>query len=210
MNDSTQIKCPAPGEPAGPICYAIPDGDLLLIEHFFDWNESDYFYKALANGTQWQEEKIKIFGKTVALPRLTAWYGNPGVNFTYSGIAMCARAWTPELVRIKTRIQEIAGVEFTGVLLNLYRTGQDSVSWHSDDEKELGKNPIIGSVSFGETRMFQMKHRTRKELQQVKIPLAHGSLLLMRGTTQQCWKHCVPKTSRPVRPRINLTFRAIR
>ena len=118
--------------------------------------------------------------------------------------------WTPELLSIKSKIEEKAAVNFTSVLLNLYRNGKDSVGWHRDNEKEFGTNPVIGSVSFGETRVFQIKHKFRKDLKKVDIPLTHGSFLLMGGPMQHYWEHQVPKTAKEVLPRINLTFRVIR
>jgi len=188
----------------------MPDGDVLLFEHLFDRAESDRLYQKLHTTIQWQQDKIELYGRTIDLPRLTAWYGDPGKSYTYSGILMRPHAWTRHLLRIKKRIEEEVEVEFSSVLLNLYRTGRDSVGWHSDNERELGRNPVIGSVSFGETRMFQMRHLTRKKLSRVEIPLGHGSLLLMKGTTQHYWEHQVPKTAQTVEPRINLTFRVIR
>ena len=194
----------------GPISYDMPDGDVLFFEHLFDRAESDRLYQELHTAIQWQQDKIELYGRTIDLPRLTAWYGDPGKSYTYSGILMRPHAWTRNLLRIKKRIEEEVEVEFSSVLLNLYRTGRDSVGWHSDNERELGRNPVIGSVSFGETRMFQMRHLTRKKLSRVEIPLGHGSLLLMKGTTQHDWEHQVPKTAQTVEPRINLTFRVIR
>ena len=210
MNPTTQTDLFSPIRQAGPVTYDMPDGDVVFFEHFFNQAESDHLYQTLHVTTQWQQDKISLYGKTFDLPRLTAWYGDPGKGYTYSGIPMRPNAWTPELLRIKERIEHVGGMEFSSVLLNLYRTGQDSVNWHSDNEKELGKNPVIGSVSFGETRTFQMRHLTRKELKKIDIPLAHGSFLLMRGPTQHYWEHQIPKTSRTVKPRINLTFRVIR
>lgn len=210
MSLATQTDLFAPSRSAGPISYDMPDGDVLFFEHFFDGKESDYFYRTFQSAIQWQQDKIKLYGKTFDLPRLTAWYGDPGKSYTYSGIPMRPHVWTPDLLEIKKRIEQEAGVEFSSVLLNLYRTGQDSVNWHCDNEKELGANPVIGSVSFGETRTFQMRHLKRKELRKVDIPLAHGSFLLMKGATQHYWEHQIAKTSRAVKPRINLTFRVIR
>ena len=193
-----------------PVSYDMPDGDVLFFEHLFDRAESDRLYQKLHTATQWRQDKIELYGRTMDLPRLTAWYGDPGKSYTYSGISMRPHAWTRTLLRIKKRIEEEAEIEFSSVLLNLYRTGRDSVGWHSDNERELGRNPVIGSVSFGETRMFQMRHLTRKDLPRVEIPLGHGSFLLMQGTTQHYWEHQVPKTAQTVEPRINLTFRLIR
>src|SRR5205085_1550841 len=141
------------------------------------------------------------------LPRLTAWYGDAGKSYTYSHIAMKSEPWTPILLYIKNRIEEVVEVSFNSVLLNLYRSGKDSVSWHQDNERELGENPVIGSVSFGGIRRFQFRHRLKKDIGKVDLNLTPGSLLIMKGTTQQCWQHQIPKTSKPVLPRINLTFR---
>jgi alkylated DNA repair dioxygenase AlkB len=200
----------APDRPAGPISYEVADGEVLLYERFFSQFESDRFYETLRKQVLWQQDTIKVYGKSHPLPRLTAWYGDSGKGYTYSGIPMRPHPWSRDLLSIKEKLESKAGVSFSSVLLNLYRTGQDSVSWHRDDEPELGRNPIIGSVSFGETRTFQLRHLTRKDLPRVDIPLTHGSFLLMRGPTQHHWEHQIPKTSRSIKPRINLTFRVIR
>lgn len=156
----------------------------------------------------WKHEPIILFGKEVMQPRLTAWVGEAEKNMTYSGITMRPQAWTQSLLEIKRKIQVIAQVQFTSALLNLYRNGQDSVGWHRDNEKALGPQPVIGSVSFGSTRTFQFKHALEKELK-VKIELTTGSLLIMKGDTQKYWFHAVTKTAKPVGPRINITFRCL-
>jgi alkylated DNA repair dioxygenase AlkB len=184
------------------------DGEVICYPHFFHPNESDRFFSALCTEIQWRQETIQIFGKPTPLPRLTAWYGDEGKSYTYSGIEQHPEPWTPALGIIKARIEQVAEVQFNSVLLNFYRNGKDSVSWHSDDEPELGRNPIIGSVSFGGTRRFCFKHKRNKE-HKAEIALAHGSFLLMRGETQHHWLHQIPKTSKFVAPRINLTFRVI-
>jgi len=130
--------------------------------------------------------------------------------YTYSGTKMEPYPWTPTLLFIKEKIEKKTNINFTSVLLNLYRNGKDSVGWHKDDENELGENPPIGSVSFGETRPFQIRHKFRKELKKVEIPLTHGSFLLMAGPMQHFWEHQIPKTAKNIQPRINLTFRIIR
>ena len=117
--------------------------------------------------------------------------------------------WNEELLLIKNRLEEVAKIKFTSVLLNYYRDGKDSMGWHSDDEKELGQNPVIGSVSFGESRVFQMRHKFRKDIKKVDIKLTDGSLLLMKGSTQHFWQHQIPKSKRELKLRINLTFRVI-
>jgi len=190
--------------------FDLPDGDVILFKNFFSKKESDNLFDRLSSVIEWQQDQIKFYGKLVDLPRLTAWYGDPGFSYTYSGIPMNPKPWTDDLLFIKSRIDIEANVNFSSVLLNLYRHGKDSVSWHQDNEKELGRNPVIGSVSFGETRPFQLKHLERKELPKVDILLTHGSFLLMKGSTQHFWKHQIPKTTRKLNPRINLTFRVIK
>ncbi|MEQ9424905.1 MAG: alpha-ketoglutarate-dependent dioxygenase AlkB [Cyclobacteriaceae bacterium] len=190
--------------------FDLPDADVTFFENFFTREESDSLYKKLKEKIRWQQDQIKFYGKMIDLPRLTAWYGDPGFSYTYSGIPMNPHSWNEELLFIKERVDNEAGVHFSSVLLNLYRNGKDSVNWHQDNEKELGTNPVIGSVSFGETRPFQLRHLEKEELPKVDIQLTHGSFLLMKGTTQHYWKHQIPKTSRQINPRINLTFRVIR
>ena len=188
---------------------SIPDGEVIIYRNFFEESESDRLFEELKNSLNWQQDKIKIFGKEVNLPRLTAWYGDEGKSYNYSGITMNPNSWTPELLAIKEKIEKVIAIDFNSVLGNLYRDGKDYVSWHSDDEKELGNNPIITSVSFGATRQFQLRHKSNKDLDTVEITLTHGSLLIMKGATQHFWKHQVPKTSKVLKERINLTFRTI-
>ena len=123
---------------------------------------------------------------------------------------MSPHPWTPDLVNIKQSIERVTGVNFSSVLLNLYRDGRDSVSWHSDDEKELGQNPTIASISFGDTRVFQFKHKFDKDIPKIDVPLTHGSLVIMQGATQHNWQHQIPKTAKELKERINLTFRVIK
>jgi alkylated DNA repair dioxygenase AlkB len=188
--------------------YAMPDADIVLYPDFFNVTESDRFLEHLLVHTAWKQEHIRLWGKMMALPRLTAWYGDAGKAYTYSGLTVHPHPWTPTLLAIKRRIETVTEAHFNSVLLNLYRDGCDSVAWHSDDETELGPHPVIGSVSFGATRRFQFKHKDRRT-HRTSIALPHGSLLLMQGTTQHCWLHCLPKTTRTCGPRINLTFRVI-
>jgi alkylated DNA repair dioxygenase AlkB len=185
------------------------DGEVLIYWNLFTQEESDRFFQELFNNIAWQQDYIQFFGKTKPLPRLTAWYGEPNKSYTYSGIQMSSLPWTSTLLLIKQRIEIFTEVKFNSVLINLYRHGKDSVSWHSDDEPELGKNPVIGSVSFGATRSLMFKHKYRPDLEIVKVDLTHNSFLLMKGVTQHFWQHKVPKAKNPVRERINLTFRVI-
>lgn len=182
--------------------FDIPDAELTLWEHFFNREESNKYYKILLEETPWKQEPITIHGKTLPTPRLTAWYGKRRSSTPILPM-------TKTLEEIRARIEATAKVEFTSVLMNLYRTGQDSVAWHRDKEKEFGANPIIGSVSFGETRPFDIRHKFRKDLEKIRIPLSHGSFLLMAGPMQHYWEHQVPKTAKEIKPRINLTFRIV-
>ncbi|GAB4370216.1 MAG: alpha-ketoglutarate-dependent dioxygenase AlkB [Elainellaceae cyanobacterium] len=187
---------------------SLPDADIWFDPAFLDSETSDRLFEQLKRTTQWKQEQITICGKTMPLPRLTAWYGDPGTEHCYSGITMIPQGWTPALLEIRAAVEAIAPVRFNSVLLNLYRQGQDSVAWHSDDEPELGQNPTIASVSLGATRRFKLRHKHQKTLKQ-SLDLTHGSLLLMQGSTQHYWQHQVPKTAKPVGDRINLTFRVI-
>ena len=187
----------------------LPDSDIVLYPALFAREQSDAFFKEFLHNSRWRQEQIKVYGKMIDLPRLTAWVGDEGLTYQYSGIVVNPQPWTPSLLRIKKEVEAVSdGVSFNSVLLNLYRTNRDSVAWHSDDEPELGRSPAIGSVSFGEERRFQFKHKKSKYLRH-EIHLVHGAYLLMKGATQQCWLHQVPKETRPCEPRINLTFRTI-
>ena len=184
------------------------DGEAFFYSSFFSNQESDVFYQQLLNEVHWKQEPIKIFGREVMQPRLTAWHGEATKPYSYSGIKMQPTAWTPSLIAIKQKIESVAKVRFTGALLNQYRTGRDSMGWHRDNEKELGPNPVIGSVSFGATRKFQFRHYNNKTIVR-SLQLTHGSFLLMRGETQHHWEHQVPKTAKDPGNRINLTFRVM-
>lgn len=185
------------------------DGQVLLNENFFNLKESEQIFNTLLKEIEWRHDTIKHFGKEIPLPRLTAWYGDEGKVYTYSKIRMEPLDWTPQLLEIKNRVEKVSNCTFNSVLINQYRDGHDSVAWHSDDEKELGENPVIASVSFGATRQFMLKHKTRKDVDSITIDLTSGSLLLMKDKSQECWLHQIPKTTKPVSARINLTFRTI-
>lgn len=156
----------------------------------------------------WQQDDIKVFGKIYPQPRLTALYSNNGKPYSYSNITMQPHNFTEVLMEIKKKIETKTDVAFTTCLLNRYRHGKDSNGWHADNEKELGENPVIASVTLGQERYFHLKHRTDKDLRQ-KLLLQHGSLLVMQGATQNHWLHQIPKTTKPIGERINLTFRVI-
>ncbi|GAB4017555.1 alpha-ketoglutarate-dependent dioxygenase AlkB family protein [Spirosoma koreense] len=186
----------------------LPDAELLYYPAFFDPTESDRLFTTLLNTIQWKQDKIKLYGKQVPLPRLSAWYGDTDKPYTYSGITLQAHPWTNELLTIKTRIEAASGARFSSVLLNRYRNGQDYVGWHADDEKELGQNPVIGSVNFGATRRFQLRRKDDHALKH-EVELRHGTFLLMKASTQHFWQHQVPKTAAKIGERLNLTFRLI-
>jgi alkylated DNA repair dioxygenase AlkB len=186
----------------------LPDAEVILDPAFFSGSEADRLLRELRDTTAWRQETIKFYGKTIDVPRLTAWYGDEGTGYVYSGIKNVPLPWTPALLEVKRAVEPPSGVVFNSVLVNRYRTGRDSVSWHSDDEPEFGEQPVIASVSFGGTRTFQLKHKKRQELK-ASVELTHGSLLIMRGGSQANWLHRIPKTAKPVEERLNLTFRAI-
>ncbi len=185
------------------------DGEAYFYPDFFSKEESDLLFERLKTEVDWKQEPIVIFGKQVMQPRLTAWYSDLDKEYSYSGITMKGKGWSQTLLTIKERIEKISGVIFTGALLNFYRDEKDSMGWHKDDEKELGKNPVIGSVSFGAERIFKFQNIKNKELQ-TSINLTHGSFLLMSGPTQHFWKHSIPKKAQTIGPRINITFRVIK
>lgn len=183
------------------------DGELYLLKQFYQQPESDQLFALLKTDLAWQEENIFIFGKWVKVPRLMCWYGDPNAVYRYSGVTHQPLPWTAELQSIRTRLQQHCGCEFNSVLANLYRDGRDSMGCHADDEKDLGLNPLIASLSLGDERVFKLNHKQHKLT--LDFNLGHGDLLLMAGTLQQHWLHSVPKTKKLKGPRINLTFRKI-
>ena len=187
----------------------IKDGELYYDRFFFSNIEANKYFNLLKKEIQWQQDNIKIFGKIYLQPRLTALYANNNKSYSYSNIKMQPITFTPTLFDIKSKIEKRINSQFTSCLLNLYRNGQDSNGWHADNEKELGLNPVIASLSLGAERVFHMKHRNDKK-EKVKINLTNGSLLVMRGRTQHHWLHQIPKTRKKVGERINLTFRIIK
>ncbi|GAA4422966.1 alpha-ketoglutarate-dependent dioxygenase AlkB [Pontibacter saemangeumensis] len=186
----------------------IPDAELYYDPHFLKQEEADAYFLRLEREISWQQESIRMFGKELPMPRLTAWYGDKA--YTYSGLYNAPKPWVPVLQELKDRVEQASGHIYNSVLLNFYRHGNDSMGWHADDEAALGDEPAIASLSLGGERRFSLKHRARQDLKPVHITLAHGSLLLMQGPTQHHWLHHIPKTKRPVQPRINLTFRRVK
>lgn len=187
----------------------IDDAHIELFEEFDCGAEASTTMALLIDKVDWREESITLFGKSYLQPRLFAWYGDAQASYQYSGITLSPLAWIDELSAIKKRVSEHCEADFNSVLLNYYRDHRDSMGMHADDEKELGREPVIASLSFGTTRTLKLKHKHRKDLKPLRIPLRSSSLLVMRGKTQQHWKHGVDKLSVPCGPRLNLTFRQI-
>lgn len=186
----------------------LPDAQLRYYQSFFSQEEAKKYYYTFLKSIPWQQDDVKIFGKVYAQPRLTSLHSNSLKTYTYSGLTLQPNPMTAELLELLERMQTVCYHEFNCVLLNLYRDGGDSNGWHADNEKELGKYPQIASFSFGASRFFHFKHRQIKE-QRHKMELHNGSLLLMEGPMQKHWLHQIPKTKKPLQPRINLTFRKI-
>jgi len=210
----------------------LPNGELFYSEYFFNkkisdrsieyfmennshnwsttiWRDlsSEEFSSILFKNIKWKHDSINMYGKKIPLPRLTSWYGDNGKTYSYSGIKSNPNEWNKGLLYIKQKIEEVANVTFNSVLMNWYRDGEDYLSWHADDEKELGKNPVIGSVNFGETRDFIIRNNATS--QKITLPLKHGTLLIMSGQLQHYWQHSVPKRKKIKHVRFNLTFRVI-
>lgn len=186
----------------------VPDASLIYYPKFLNEFEADLYFNNLLKELKWKQHNIKIFGKTIPQPRLTSLYAENSTAYSYSNLTLHPLLFTPELVELQQKLMQLTGCHFTHCLANLYRDENDSMGWHSDDEKSLGKNPVIASLSLGEVRKFQLKHKFRKEIK-YDLNLEHGSLLIMQGTTQKFWKHQLPKTKKDKFQRINLTFRRI-
>ena len=188
----------------------LPQAEVLLDPQFLTPVAAASLLTELTATIGWQQQPIRLFGKQVMQPRLTAWHGDAGAAYQYSGLTLDPQPWTPALQQLREQVQAAAGTCFNSVLLNLYRSGQDSMGWHADDEPELGPSPVIASLSLGATRRFRLRPIGPKAgalAQPLGLDLPNGSLLLMRGPTQHCWQHALPKTARPTGPRLNLTFR---
>ena len=193
-----------------PVCLdlGLADGEARLWPAAFVPEEAASLFDSLRAGIHWRQEEIVIFGQRRRVPRLVAWHGDAGASYRYSGTDHHPEPWIPALERVRARMRELSGTEFNAVLLNLYRDGRDGMGWHADDEPELGRDPVIASVSLGAPRRFCLRHRRQRELK-LDLELPHGSLLVMAGPLQHHWVHALPKTRRPVGERINLTFRRV-
>ena len=182
---------------------------LKYIENFFNLDESHLYMRKLTQSVFWRREKIKMWGKEIVTKRRIAWYADDGKSYTYSGSTFFPSQWNNVLLQLKEKVENYSEIKFNSVLLNEYPNGEVGMGWHSDDEKELGTDPIIASLSFGANRDFIFKHKTDRSIENVKLHLKSGSLLLMLGSTQHYWKHSLPKRLKVKEPRINLTFRNI-
>ena len=174
----------------------------------FNDKESDMRLRKFIAECPWQHKIVKMYDKEVVTPRLTAWYGDIGTDYSHPGRISNPTPWTPELLAIKKVIEPLAGTTFNSVLLNYYRDGNDSVAWHSDKESILGKHPVIASVSFGQVRSFDIRSKTDHS-EKYSVRLEHGSFLLMKSGLQERWEHRIAKSIKPMKPRVNLTFRVV-
>ena len=183
------------------------DGSAKLYEWVLGDTDPSVVMQELLDSVPWASQTITMFGKQYEEPRRTAWFGDEGASYTYSGITMTPHPWTPLLQSLRDVCEQNSGSAFNSVLLNLYRDGNDKMGWHADDEPELGTEPVIASLSLGATRKFRFRHRVTKEVVECELPT--GSLVVMSGLSQKCWVHEVPRQKRVNTPRINLTFRKI-
>lgn len=183
------------------------DGELYLVEGFYQTDDAQQLFDTLLDKLDWQEERIFVYGRWVKVPRLMCWYGDEGASYRYSGVNHQPLPWTEPLLSAKHKIESHYNCLFNSVMANLYRNGSDSMGCHADDEKELGSKPLIASLSLGEQRLLKFRHQKSKEV--LDVILSHGDLLLMAGDIQHYWKHELPKTKKQKSERINLTFRKI-
>lgn len=183
------------------------DGTVNYCRNVLTHNEANRYFDLLLQNILWRNDETVIFGKHIVAKRKVAWYGDSDYLYTYSNTTKQALVWTKELSDLKQRVEEVTGTKFNSCLLNLYHNGDEGIAWHSDDEKPLGENSIIASLSFGAERKFSFKHKHTK--QTISVVLEHGSLLIMKDATQTNWLHSLPKSKKITRQRINLTFRTI-
>ena len=195
---------------------AIPDADVRFARAWLAPAEADALFAALREQVQWETHRIRMYGRDIDSPRLSSWIGDPGTGYVYSRVRFEPNPWPPALAALRARIGAAAGVAMDSVLANLYRDGNDAMGWHADDEPELGPQPVIASLSLGAPRRFVFRRRPPRgtktpvaTLARHELELPHGSLLVMSGDTQRHWHHALPRTARPVGPRINLTFRRL-
>jgi len=187
----------------------LPNAELQLHAQWLDTATADNWLAELNAQTPWQQPQVQIYGRQLPVPRLVAWYGDAEASYRYSGLTHQPLLWTPLLTEIRARVVEAVGQPLNGVLLNYYRDGNDSMGWHSDDEAELGANPLVASLNLGGTRRFDLRRKGQSRIEH-SLLLNHGSRLVMSGPTQHYWQHQVAKTRSACAPRLNLTFRLIK
>ena len=187
----------------------IVPGQVILFHDYLKQQDADTCQERLMKQINWQSEQITLYGKTHLVPRLMAWYGDHGASYRYSGVDHEPLPWNQTLADLRDALFNEFQIKFNSVLLNLYRNGKDSMGWHSDDEPELGMQPVIASISLGQERKLRFRKKTNTR-ETIDVSLPHGSLLLMYGDCQHVWQHHLPKTARPIESRINLTFRRIK
>ncbi len=192
----------------GPVTIDLPQADLTYWPQWVDAALADQWLVGLTGDTPWTQPRIRLYGREVAVPRQVAWYGDPGARYRYSGLLHEPLPWTPLLGTIRERVEAQVGASFNGVLLNRYRHGQDAMGWHSDDEPELGPEPLVVSLNLGATRRFDFRRKGSSRIEH-SLALEHGALLVMRGPTQHHWQHQIARTRRVTEPRLNLTFRQL-
>jgi alkylated DNA repair dioxygenase AlkB len=183
------------------------DGSAVLVPDFLTESDADEFFSGLHSNTPWEQNYIRLFGKEISEPRLSAWHAEANLPYTYSGVPRAPHPWKEPLSALRTACETHTGHSFNGALLNLYRSGQDAMGWHSDDEAVNGPNPVIASISLGAERRFDFRHKGTREV--ISVVLPHGSLLVMSGSCQTHWLHRIAKTARDLQPRINVTFRRL-
>jgi alkylated DNA repair dioxygenase AlkB len=200
------LRAPQPGARQD---LELPDADVWILQ-LLEPRAAQAALERLLDELPFRQEEAHVHGARHPMPRLTCWLGDPEATYTYSGLRNEPLAWTPGAAQLRRQVEAALGAPFDSALANLYRDGNDRLGWHSDDEQELGEEPLIASLSLGATRTFRLKHRLRKDLEPVALELVSGSLLVMGGATQRCWLHAVPRRGLVREPRINLTFRQIR
>lgn len=186
----------------------LPDAHIRYRPKWVDAQRADHWLQQLSQQTPWTQPQIKLYGRSIAVPRLVAWYGDTGAAYRYSGLVHDPLPWTPLLTDIRKRVEQEIGEPLNGVLLNFYRNGQDAMGWHSDDEPELGVQPLVVSLNLGATRRFDFRRKGASRIE-YSLELEHGSLLVMSGPTQHHWQHQIARTRKVATRRINLTFRQI-
>lgn len=189
-------------------CIALPDADLVYLPRWADAATADRWLHELSVQTPWTQPQVRLYGRSFAVPRLVAWYGDEQARYRYSGLLHLPLPWTPLLAEMRRQVEHEVDASLNGVLLNLYRDGQDAMGWHSDDEPELGRDPLVVSLSLGAARRFDLRRKGSSRIEHTLV-LEHGSLLVMRGQTQHHWQHQIARTRKVLTPRLNLTFRQI-